>query len=242
VHFGVNGLGLVTVYAKDIALLPDWQQAIWAGHNVGPDGGVSAELFASQVSAEPARTLAPEELLPNVLLELDAASIQVLGFPLFRHHDQVEHILPQVHRFRALNRGGLFSLAKDLARVVADRLDAAGMQKIAPPPKGTTWRSLKSLEGLLAIRMPPEAARSLLSPLVAAYELRHGDAHLAGGDIDQALTLADVDGSLPFVQQGQQLLHSCVSALHKVLDVLQHWGSLGPGQSPARVDHGGPQA
>ena len=28
VHFGINSVGLVTVYAKDIALLPDWQQRV----------------------------------------------------------------------------------------------------------------------------------------------------------------------------------------------------------------------
>ena len=48
VHFGINSLGLVNVYAKDIAFLPDWQQAIWAGFNVGPDGGLSEELHASR--------------------------------------------------------------------------------------------------------------------------------------------------------------------------------------------------
>jgi hypothetical protein len=26
VHFGINTLGLINVYAKDIALLPDWLQ------------------------------------------------------------------------------------------------------------------------------------------------------------------------------------------------------------------------
>src|SRR4029077_3284435 len=51
VHFGINSLGVVNVYAKDIALLPDWQQRIWAGYNIGPDRGVSEELLASQARA-----------------------------------------------------------------------------------------------------------------------------------------------------------------------------------------------
>ena len=58
-NFGINRLSLVNVYAKDVVLLPEWQQRIWAGHNVGPEGGVSEELLASQVRAEPARTQAP---------------------------------------------------------------------------------------------------------------------------------------------------------------------------------------
>ena len=41
VHFGVNNLGLVNVYAKDVGCLPEWIKVIWAGFNVSPEGGVS---------------------------------------------------------------------------------------------------------------------------------------------------------------------------------------------------------
>ena len=51
VHFGINRVGLINVYAKDIGELPEWQQQIWAGYNIGPDGGVSEELLASQMRA-----------------------------------------------------------------------------------------------------------------------------------------------------------------------------------------------
>jgi hypothetical protein len=71
VHFGINRLGLVNVYAKDIALLPDWQQRIWAGYNVPPDGKVSEELLASQMRVEPANTQAPERFLGRVLAASD---------------------------------------------------------------------------------------------------------------------------------------------------------------------------
>ena len=43
-HFGINRLGLINVFAKDIVELPRWQQEIWKGYNVTPDGGVSEEL------------------------------------------------------------------------------------------------------------------------------------------------------------------------------------------------------
>ena len=38
-HFGVNALGFVNVFAKDIGFLREWEQQIWAGFNVGPEGG-----------------------------------------------------------------------------------------------------------------------------------------------------------------------------------------------------------
>ena len=47
VHFGINSLGLVNAYAKDVALLPEWLQRVWAGFNVSPEGKVSAELVLS---------------------------------------------------------------------------------------------------------------------------------------------------------------------------------------------------
>ena len=50
VHFGVNDLGLITVYAKDIGQLPLWQQQIWVSYNITPDGGISKELYSSQAA------------------------------------------------------------------------------------------------------------------------------------------------------------------------------------------------
>jgi hypothetical protein len=72
VHFGVNALGLINVYAKDIALLPEWQQKVWAGYNVSPEGKVSEELLASQMKAKPANTRAPEGFLADGLSRLEA--------------------------------------------------------------------------------------------------------------------------------------------------------------------------
>ena len=53
VHFGINSLGLVNAYAKDVALLPEWLQRVWVGFNVSPEGKVSAELFLAQGQGDP---------------------------------------------------------------------------------------------------------------------------------------------------------------------------------------------
>jgi hypothetical protein len=93
VDFGVNRLGLVNVYAKDIALLPDWQQQIWAGHNVAPEGGVSEELLSSQMQSRPADTQAPEAFL-GIGLELVAQTgRETYGIELIRTHSQATSIL-----------------------------------------------------------------------------------------------------------------------------------------------------
>lgn len=226
VHFGINNLGLVNIYAKDVALLPEWQQQIWAGYNTAPEGGVSDELLASQVRAEPADTQAPEEFLKLGIDTLNKLSVEKLNFSLFSEHELLPELFERTHRFRAIDNAGLFALAKDVARLTADRLNIAEMQRIAPPPLKTQWRSLKSLEHLLASKIDDKKARLITGALVGAYELRHADAHLPGKDTDEYFALLNIDRSLPTVIQGYQLLHSCVSSLYDVLEVLQSWDVL----------------
>jgi hypothetical protein len=58
----MNKLGIVNAFAKDIALLPEWQQKIWSGDNISSEGGVSEELLDSQMRAMLANTQAPERI------------------------------------------------------------------------------------------------------------------------------------------------------------------------------------
>lgn len=226
VHFGVNKLGFVTVYAKDIALLPDWQQRVWSGYNVSPEGGVSEELLASQAKGIPASTQAPEAFLAKGLALLNELSQERFGFMMIRDHDYVQSLIETTHRFRAIDNTGLFSLAKDIARLTADSIDAAAIQNVIAPPKGEKWGSLKSLEKLIATKIGNEKARSMLSALVGAYELRHGDAHLPGSQIDEAFELVHVDRSAPHVLRGRQLLYACVSNIFDIIEVLKLWDEI----------------
>jgi hypothetical protein len=216
VHFGVNRLGLINVYARDIARQQLWRQRIWAGHNVAPDGQVCPELLAAQMEARPAATLAPESELARALGAVDAAFKQRTGTPLLRAHDTTDQILKSSHRFRATDQNGLFALAKDLARLTADRIDIEPLQTIAPPPAGVKWGSLKSLEKVLATILPADQARTALTPLAGAYELRLRDAHLPPGDVAEAFKMAGVDPNARPIDQGCQLLESVVSSLETI--------------------------
>lgn len=226
IHFGVNSLGLITVYAKDIGYLPIWQQQIWAGFNVSPEGGISTELHDSQIKAEPAETLAPENFIQSVLNDLNEVSLDKFGCKIFRGHKSIKEILPSIHRFRAFNEKGLFSLAKDIARIIIDDINTEELQKIVIPQKGTKWGSLKTIENLLAQKIPKESARHILSPLVGIYELRHGDAHLPSSNIESSFKLINIDRTLPEIQQGYELLFACVNHLHLILNILQYYDSV----------------
>ncbi|NDV28680.1 hypothetical protein [Desulfovibrio sp. JC010] len=221
VHFGVNDLAYVNVYAKDIGRLPEWQQQIWAGYNLVPEGGVSSELLASQVKAIPADTKAPEEFLPKVFELINSLAQEKMKIQLFRKHELIPELLPRIHRFRSIDEQSFYALAKVLARLTADSLDAQAMQTIVTPPKKVNWGSLKSLENLLASEYDRDLVRKITAPLVGVYELRHADAHLPSSKIEEAFSLIQIDRSSPYVQQGFQLLHQVVSSLFGVLELLQ---------------------
>lgn len=226
VHFGVNDIGLITVYAKDIAKLPLWQQQIWFGHNVSPEGGISKELHDSQVKAEPAPTLAPEAFIEKVIREINETAKDKLNTQFFREHHSISNIINSINRFRAVDDNGLFSLAKDMARIIVDDVDVESLQKIAIPPKNTKWGSNKTIENLLAMKIPSEEARKIMSPFVGVYELRHQDAHLPSSEIENSFKLIQIDRSLPSVIQGYQMIFACVDHLHVILRIIEKWDSI----------------
>jgi len=225
IHFGVNDLGFINVYAKDVGLIPDWQQRIWAGYNITPEGGVSKELLASQVRAKPASTQAPEKFLPRTFEEINRLSSEKLGIKIFRDHEAIPELLIKIHRFRAVDKSSFFALAKDLARLIVDSLDVDAMQKVVSPPKKTKWRSLKSLENLLASKYDRVFIRKMMASLVGVYELRHADAHLPSSKVEDAFKLINVDRKVPFVHQGHQMLYQIVSSLYGILETLKRWPS-----------------
>lgn len=223
IHFGVNSAGLVNANAKDIALLPEWQQRIWAGYNVGPNEGVSDELLDSQARAKPANTQAPESFLVPGLDLIRQLSQEKLGAPILRQHDRSLEIASRCHRFRAVDAAGLLALAKDLARLVVDAIYITALRAALSMSGEDDLRSLKLLERLLATRLDPERARAVMGPLVGIYELRHADAHLPSSGIDEALALAGVSSESPFVHQGFEILDSCVSSIFIIVDQLRSW-------------------
>jgi len=229
VHFGVNSIGLVNVYAKDIALLTEWQQRIWAAFNVGPEGGVSEELLASQMRAMPADTTAPEHRLADAMTSLDRAFGTVTGTSLFRGHPHRSELLQGVHRFRAYDRNGLLALAKDVARLTADSIDAKALQSIAAPPEGKKSSSLKWLEKVLATVVSADDSYTIMAPLFGVYELRLADAHLPSSEVDLAMGKAGIDSSKHGIQQGLQLIEKCAEALERIHMVVRSLAKANPG-------------
>ncbi len=220
-HFGINSIGLVNVFAKDIALLPDWQQKVWAGYNVAPDGKVSTELLMSQMEAKPASSQAPEEYLPLGFELLNKLIKDNFGVSAFKEHADANKILIRIHRFRAVTKQGLFELAKDIYRFVGERINTEEIKKVVNPRKDEKWGQLKSLEKLLALKVGVESAYTLMSPLWGIYSLRIADSHLPSADTREAYTLCRIDTEQPNIVQGYQLIATCVSCIFDICKALK---------------------
>ena len=218
IHFGINESGLINVYAYDIARLEEWHCRLWAGFNVTPEGKVCAELLASQVECEPAKTHAPEKFLGNEILRFRDISAQKFGKPLIRIHNDFDEILNRCHRFRALTEHGVLSLAKDCARLTADSFDKKAL-KAALISLGydntefETLGSLKILEKILQHECGTVLGSRIMGPLFACYELRLSDAHLPKSDREEAEAILGISSDDRSHQKGHKLLHWLVSSL-----------------------------
>jgi len=207
-HFGINSADLLTVYAYDIARLAAWEQHIWAAHNVPPDGKVSGELLSAQVKTQPASTHAVEELLFVSMRMLEQGFRDKFGVELFNHSIDDESAMQQVSRFHSKDQASLLRLAKEIIRVFSDRLNVRELRKLSNHKEKDKLGSNKLLQDVLAKQVGEERARTVLGPVVGAYEMRVGDAHPTGSKIGEALKLAGIDKSSSYLRQGEQLIHN----------------------------------
>lgn len=216
-HFGINSIGLVNVYAKDIGLLPDWEQKIWAGHNIAPDGKVSTELLMSQMEAKPASTQAPEDFLALSVQDFNKLILEKYGVSVLRDHPDVDFLLRNTHRFKVMNEQNLFELAKNLTRLLIERLDVSVMRPLVVIGKDEKLGSMKLLERMLSTKIEPGIVHNLLTPLHVIYDLRLADAHLTSSEIAKNYAASGINTSDPFVMQGCQLIDYFVVGLAKII-------------------------
>ena len=220
VHFGVNRIGLVTVFAKDIGNLLPWEQRLWSAHNVTPEGGVSAELFAAQMEVNPAETSAPEAELEAAIRDVGEAFSARYGRPLLREHDSVPDLLRRTHRFRVADNDGLAGLAKDVTRLFIERVDVDAIKNALALGKSEKLGSVKMVEKLVATRISESDAKEMMAPLFGLYDLRLADAHLGSIDIESGILRVGVDKEAAAAIQGWKLLRVFVDTLRAIAAIL----------------------
>lgn len=221
VHFGINDLGHITVFAKDIDALPTWEQRLWCAHNITPDGRVSRELFAAQMEVNPAATVAPEKEIGSALKAVDGTFHKRFGKSLLRDHESINQVLRRSHRFQASETDGLLELSKELTRLFAERIDLDAVVSQVSLAKGEKKPgSLKAVEKLVSTLTSDEEGRGLMAPLFGIYDLRNADSHLGSGFVESGKKRAGIDDALPAIMQGRQLLHSFVATLQRITAIL----------------------
>lgn len=217
VHFGINKLGLVNVFAKDVVETVWWQQEIWKSHNVTPEGGVCSELTDAQQRCEPAQTHAPENLLhkafDQVILTYACYS---RGESFFTAFDSISEIGNSIQRFNVQTKDDVLWLAKQITRLVIEPLNQESFRKIAGVKKADKLGSLKLLERVLAGIVGDDRAFDLLSPLHAIYTLRNADSHIPGKDISDAFDALGIVPHGQLIRQGGRMIFVAAKALHEI--------------------------
>ncbi|MFH2068272.1 MAG: hypothetical protein ABII89_02255 [Candidatus Omnitrophota bacterium] len=217
VHFGVNSEGLITVYAKDIALLPESDKKIWVAHNVSPEGGASKELLQSQMEARPASTHASEILLIDSMKYLDQVIEKKWDKKLFLFHPQADEIQRKIHRFQAVDLPGVCILAKEMTKFIIERFDYNLLKSLTSNLDKKTG-SLKRLERILCDY--ELNGMKLVAPLVGIYELRKQDAHLSSDDFREALKLIEVDEDKNSLMIGENIILKVAEGLYIIAELL----------------------
>lgn len=213
VHFGVNSIGLVNVYAKDIAILDEIDKKVWARHNVSPEGRVSAELLSSQMQAIPAKTDAPEQDFFLVIQEIQKISKSKLGQELFREHSFEEGINKRVHRFQATSLEGFFLLCKEITRFLIERIDMDFLKTLKK--EKDNLGTLKRLENIL-VSLGYDG-RKIMGVLVGVYDLRLTDAHLPSkGKTQDAMKLVEIDYDEMGFNSGEELIKNVNNSLIEI--------------------------
>lgn len=218
INFGINVYDLITVYAKDIAYLPIWQQKIWAGFNKKPEGGLPNELFLVQGKGVFVDTQAPEACLVGIYTNLNQLFKKRYGIYLFKEHKDIFSIMQTICRFRSIDEGGLFALAKDVARVFFDSINLSSLKSLLHKPE--KWASLRTLQQFLSERigMDTEDAYKFMSPLFGIYDLRLNDAHLGSQELEVAFQNIGIDKKTSKLTQGYQLIYALVVTIQKLID------------------------
>ncbi|NTI46632.1 hypothetical protein G6L94_31015 [Agrobacterium rhizogenes] len=221
VHFGINDLGIITVLAKDIGQLPQWEQRLWSAFNMTPEGKVSNELFAAQMMVSPAGTIAPETLIEKAAEAVNVAFHDKYGRFLLKFHESVPNLLMNIHRFKAIDEDGILELAKDLTRFFVERLDQNALAKPLNLQEGEKrLGSLKLLENILCLHVSESEAKQIMSPLFGIYDLRLADAHLGSSRVESGKQRAGVDDGPPGPMRGRQLLQSFCNSLFRIGQVI----------------------
>jgi hypothetical protein len=222
VHFGVNKLCYINVFAKDIAALPEIYKKLWAAYSTIPDGNVSKELLMAQMECNPAPTHSPEKCFRIGIAEFERAFKEKYNRNIFCQHQDEKELLRSIHRFQAINKEGLFRLAKIMTKYLIERMDQDFLKKITcrMPKKTGTIKRLENILNSFGVD-----GRGLTSPFIGIYELRHSDSHLGSSELAQSFKLLKItfeDNKENYISEAHQIINFISYRLHEIGEIFKN--------------------
>lgn len=221
IDFGINKLGLVNVLAKDIVKLPYWQQEMWKGCNVTPDGGVSEELQMAQMQCRPAKTHSAEDAFFKSLEKLqNNYELATNGIPLYKKAIPIDKMKGSIHRFVVQKQDDVFLLAKDITRYTGESFNVGPLWTLVKKPGEDKLGSLKILERFLAKIVDENTAHDTMSPLFHLYDLRLVDAHpKPQEDADEAMGKLGITSDMLPIHVGELMIKQAASTFDRISSI-----------------------
>ncbi len=228
IHFGTNSIGLVNALAYKIAELPEWAQRIWSAFSVCPEGGLSEELHASQNLAKPASTLAPEVILWTNLKAVQQLSEQRLRRAFFTELPNEQEFFRTIHRFNDDSFRQVCHLAKELIKIIVERIDRACVNALLGSKLAAIAKELGTIKRLETwLTQHGEDGRKIAGPLVGINDLRQGDAHTGESTAKDALTIFGIPREADDYQKMNVVIIGSVSwAMGWIAKTIQDKGPL----------------
>jgi hypothetical protein len=223
VHFGVNELGLVTVFGKDVSLLPYWFQKILFPHNVTPEGGIGEELYMTQVRAWFVDSESPEKSVIESLLRLNSIAEKHHGSALLKDLPSQAELSRIAHRFYTGSLDEVCLMAKELNKIVVERLNREFLDSLLSEKQLAAAKGFGSIKRLaLILDGLGQDGRAVTRPLVGIYDLRQGDAHIPSSDLRDALELFGIArDSLDYMGITLAMLTQTAASLGQISSVLE---------------------
>ncbi len=223
-RFGVHDDGYLNVYAKDIGLLPYWQQKIWHAHNITPGDGLAEELYKTQVQGQWLDLAnAPEDLMIDAHNQLEDVFNLLYKASVFSKNINSAKNLENIHRFRSISYEGLGDLAVDLYEKCIKFINRDAMIKIMKNNNLEVMKDVKASHPLAIFQMflihhgmTNEKAADILKPLLAIRELRNNRVHRNNKDLSNELSMVNIRKNVHAVHKGYDLLNSYVKALNDI--------------------------
>lgn len=190
--FGVNELGKIVIYARDITRIAHWFLIKLKSHNIVPEGGIGDAFYQSRVRGFFTSTVAPEKSLFESAEELQSTFESRYGSSLFRSLPSEREFLKSIHRFTSDSQEDICRLAKELNNVFMEGLEGDSIYNQLSAPSQDEFRSKKAQRRNMLAKLIEELGgdgREETRALAAIYTLRQLDAHSGSSGFEDGLEL-----------------------------------------------------